>query len=248
MSEKRPTDEPEPHAKRIAPVAPIERMCCGECGRKYATPLDLPPVVITAITKVVPDKVERVRETCYTCHNGWTVSDWFMARLSPASQADVRSVDTKLVTSEKRVAVTTTNGEAGTCVIKPWKFADDEPAARLDLYVDVSVRVSPAIHASGAANPFVVAPEPVNVRNIWGVSLDQMRFVESRFLWLHRLQGYYLGICKLQFDTTTTGHFELALIDDGPNMGSAGGPTVEYLAPLYRVDFMFPPTHGPVDD
>lgn len=224
-------------------------VCCSECGRKYAGPLDLPPVVITRITKTMPDKVERSRGYCFTS-NGERSFNWFLSRLSESDQIKVRELcATQLKDPQQhRVDVTTASGDAATCVIEPEddRRREDEGSQRyrLELFVDLAPHISATINAANVDKTFMVDSTPISIRDVWGVPLDRLFAVEKDFLWLHNLatrhDAYYLGICRLEFATSTSGHFELALIGDGPNMGSAGGPTVQYLAPLYRIEFAWP--------
>lgn len=230
----------EDYTKETAPIVPLERVCCTECGRKYAGPLDLPLVVITEVTATFPAAVERSNGYCST-HNGASSLDYFLQSLSEQDQAKLRALCSAPVTEIHRVPVTTTDGRTGTCVVQSSAVLNREPRHFLELFIDVMPSLSPVMEEAKTCNPFVVDSTPISVREVWGVSTDHLAYAETNFLWLHRTESrsesYYFGVCKLHFVTSVSGCFEVALIGNGPNMGSAGGPTTDYLAPLYLINF-----------
>lgn len=229
------------------PSAKAVCVCCGECGRAYQSPLDLPPVVITAVTSMTPDKIERRWTSCFPS-NGAGCFDAFLGELCDADQATLRAIYAAQPDEHQRVAVTMANGDSATCVITVNKWCDRDTFYHFQLMRDVLPRVSPAINAAAALNPFVVNNTSVSVRAAWtAVPLKSGWLGMSPCPWIRNMdgdnKGYYLGITSLQFDTSSSGHFALELFGDGPNFGSAGGPTYEQLATLYCVDFTLTTPH-----
>lgn len=236
-----------PGSKRAAdddfdePIGKVVRVCCGECGRAYQSPLDLPPVIITAVSSTTPDKIERRWSSCFPSNGdyGW---NFFLDQLAPDDAAKLRAIYDARPDEKQRIAVTMASGDSASCVITVNKWRNQETLYHFQLFLDVMPRVSPAINAAAALNPFVVGGAPVSVRAAWeAMPLKAGQLGMTPCPWIRNLdgdnKGYYLGITALQFDTPTAGHFAIELLGDGPNMGSAGGPTYEPLTQLYRVDF-----------
>lgn len=221
-------------------------VACHECGRGYSSPLDLPPVLITAVVDITSDKIERDQGYCYPS-NGQTQFAYFLKQLSAPDQDQIRNICASLEVGKHSVAVTTAAGENAVCRVEiPCNFPE---RTVIRLIVDVLPRISAAVDAAKMANPLVVGAEPVSVRAAWSaIHLKRVCVGFSEAAWLRHLsddiKGYYLGIGDLKFATSSTGSFVLKLYGDGPNMGSAGGPTFEPLATLYRVDFRLAPARN----
>lgn len=230
-------DEPSGKAARDKPV----RVCCGECGRAYQSPLDLPPVIITGVASMTPDKIERRWSSCFPS-NGEHIWNYFLSELAPSSAEQLRAIHDARPDENQCVTVTMANGDSARCEITVNKWRNQATFYHFQLFLDVLPRVSSTITTAAALNPFVVGNAPVTVRTVWeSLPLKAGQLGLSPCPWIRDLaddnKGYYLGIMELQFDTLTSGHFALQLLDDGPNMGSAGGPTFQTLARLYRIDF-----------
>jgi hypothetical protein len=147
----------------------LHRTCCTECKRVYSSPLELPPVVITAVTKNTFDKIERI--ACDTnTRSAEEISVYFLCRLSVPSQTKLREFLAAGPTVDCNISLTAAHGEAARCHISIYYDWSDNKCYYLQLWIDDMPQAKPFIDAAYIDNPFVAGPASISVWTAWGLS------------------------------------------------------------------------------
>lgn len=226
-------------AKKERLPAILRGVCCTECKRIYSSPLELPPVVITSVTKNTLDKIERI--ACDTrTRSAEEISVYFLCRLSVPSQTELREFLAAGPTEECNISLTAARGEAARCHISPNYDWTGNKWYNLQLWIDDMPQAKSFIDAAYIDNPFVAGPAPISVWTAWGLS-EAKRYHPDlswlRFRGHKSATGYYLALCGVRFETPTSGYFELALAGDCRWKANRTNLQTEDLGLLYRVDF-----------
>jgi len=97
--------------------------------------------------------------------------------------------------------------------------------------------------------PFRVSPTPVTPLRVWqalGLTpFGDFTTVSQTIFYLRQAKSeegayvapVYWGLADLVWLDEASGTFDVALFEDGPNMGSAGGPTLTKKTTVWRIKF-----------
>jgi hypothetical protein len=214
---------------------------CPMCCRAFTTPLELPPVVIVDIADIAPKNYMRHVANSIMESGIYCDEDPVIERLSEPDQQKIRALAAVYPENEppNEIDVSLASGEAAVLEIKMKGFYGS-----WWMYLDADFLPCIAPHIANAKqyNPFRDSfPNAISVRDVWAslpLKTAPLGFVDCEWLRILPDGEHYLGIGGMCFSTPGSGSFELSLYTNGPNRGSAGGPTVELVAKLLRVDFM----------
>ncbi len=205
------------------PAASI-KVCCGECQRPYTEVADIPVVRIVNVVEItIPDEV-------FNPESSWidsTDSPYIFSDFDPSNVLDrlnggaseVYAVATR---TQQNVKITKTSGahqgyiihfEIGVAVREAAKKVRDVFPFREDWTGKPSNGVA-AMNFKPAASMFEISKS------------------------LFSLGGaMYVRIAGLKWSSVSHGCFSVGIETDGPNFGSAGGPSFTPVLSIYRVNF-----------
>jgi hypothetical protein len=212
--------------------APPTGVCCITCGRRYVTPLDLPPVIIRGITNILPAQVIRELDSCvFEVDNpkDKPERERFLARIHADDRETVRNMHLGTVPCDKctEIAVRMGDGRAVTCLCYNWGINN---CYNVKLLVNERDAIFEDMVVFDQHNPFVVSATPISVRERWASNgLKPIYRVHANATYLLPSKKAYVDLDCLKFVSPTRGYFYIV----------CGNREDAYQAdePMFRVNF-----------